>query len=100
MVQWLLRGLVVAVLRRVFLLLAAPAVFVIATPLILLRAGIRAARHEQRFKFAIADGFGSVWDARVAAFMWPFYSDMDRLETARRQSSNQPLQPTAGRSDE
>jgi hypothetical protein len=93
--QLFLRGLVLAVLRRVFVVLAAPVVFIIATPLILLRACVLSARHAQKYKFAAADGFGSVWDRLVAAFMWPFYSDMDRLEVARRQSSNQPLQPTA-----
>ena len=40
------------------------------------------------------------WDGLVAAFMWPFYSDMDRLEAARRRSSNQSLEPTAGRRDD
>ena len=46
MLDWLLRGFVVAVLRRLFVVAAAPAVFVIATPFILLRACIfeRAAR--------------------------------------------------------
>jgi hypothetical protein len=35
----------------------------------------------------------------VVAFMWPFYSDMDRIEAARRRSSNQSREPTAGRGD-
>ena len=99
MLDWLLRGLVVAVLRRVFVVLAAPVVFVISTPFILLRACVLSARHEETFKFALLDGFGSVWDGLVAAFMWPFYSDMDRIEAARRRASNQSLEPTAGRRD-
>ena len=97
MLQWLLRGLVVAVLRRVFVVIAAPAVFIIAAPVILVRACILSARYQQKFRFAMLDGFGSVWDALIVAFMWPFYSDMDRLEAARRRSSNQSLQPTASR---
>ena len=99
MLDWLLRGFVVAVLRRLFVVAAAPAVFVIATPFILLRACILSARHEERFKFAALDGFASVWDGLVAAFMWPFYSDMDRLEAARRRSSNQPLAVATTRFD-
>jgi hypothetical protein len=98
--QLILRGLVVAVLRRVFVLIAAPFVLLIATPIIFLRASILASRKQEKFKFALLDGYGSLWEFLVAAFMWPFYSDMDRLEAARRQSSNQSLQPTAGRSDE
>ena len=89
MLDWLLRSLVVAVFRRLFVVAAGPAVFVIATPFILLRACILSARHEERFKFAALDGFASVWDGLVVAFMWPFYSDIDKLGAARRQSSNQ-----------
>jgi succinate-acetate transporter protein len=96
MLDWLLRGLVVAVLRRVFVVLAAPVVFVIAMPFILLRACVLSARHEETFKCAVLDAFGSVWDGLVAAFMWPCYGEMDRIEAARRQSSNQSLDPTAG----
>jgi len=87
--QLILRGLVVSVLRRAFVILAAPAVLIIATPIIFLRAWILAARKQDEFKFAVSDGYGSVWDGLVAAFMWPFYSDMDRIEAARRRSSNQ-----------
>jgi len=97
MFQWLLRGLVVGVIRRLVVIAITPFVFLIATPFIFLRACILSARNEQRFKFAALDGYGSVWDALVAAFLWPFYSDMDRLESARRQSSNKVLQPTADR---
>jgi hypothetical protein len=98
--QLILRGLVVAVLRRVFVLIAVPFVLVIATPIIFLRASILASRRQEKFKFAVLDGYGSVLEFLVAAFMWPFYSEMGRLEAARRQSSNKSLQPTAGRSDE
>ena len=86
--QLILRGLVVSVLRRVFVIGALPFVVVIATPIILVRACVLAARKQQRFKFAVLDGYGSVWDGLVAAFMWPFYSDMDRIEAARRRASN------------
>jgi hypothetical protein len=99
MLQWLLRGLVVAVLRRLFVIGAAPFVLLIATPIIFVRASVLASWKQQRFKFAVFDGYGAVWDGLVAAFMWPFYSDMDRLEAARRRSSNQSLEPTAGRRD-
>jgi hypothetical protein len=34
------------------------------------------------------DAYGCVWDSLVAAFMWPFYSDIDRIESARRRGSN------------
>jgi hypothetical protein len=100
MLDWLLRGLVVAVLRRLFVVAAAPAVFIIATPVILLRAFVCSARHEEEFKFAVLDGYAAVWDGLVAAFMWPFYSDTDRLEAARRRASNQSLEPTSGRRTE
>jgi hypothetical protein len=72
MLDWLLRGLVVAVLRRLFVVAAAPGVFIIATPVILLRAFVCSARHEEEFKFAGLDGYAAVWDGLVAAFMWRF----------------------------
>jgi len=97
MFQWLLRGLVVGVIRRLVVVAITPFVLLIATPFILLRARILSARKKEKFKFAVLDGYGSVWDALVAAFLWPFYSDIDRLEAARRQSSNKALQPTADR---
>ena len=100
MLQWFLRGLVVAVLRRLFVVVAAPFVVVIATPIIFVWASVLAARKQQRFKFAVLDGYSAVWDGLIAAFMWPFYSDMDRLEAARRRSSNQSLESTAGRRTE
>jgi hypothetical protein len=100
MLDWLLRSLVVGVFRRLFVVAAGPAVFVIATPFILLRACILSARHEETFKFAVLDGYAAVWDGLVAAFMWPFYSDTDKLEAARRRASNQSPEPTAGRSDD
>jgi hypothetical protein len=99
MLQWLLRGLVVAVFRRLFVVGAAPLVLLIATPIIFVRACVLAARKRQRFKFAVLDGYDSVWEGLVVAFMWPFYSDMDRIEAARRRSSNQSREPTAGRGD-
>ena len=98
--QLILRGLVVAVLRRVFVVIAAPFVLLIATPIIFLRASICAVRKQEKFKFAVLNGYGSVWEFIVAAFMFPFYSDMDRIEAARRKACNQALQPTAGRSDD
>ena len=100
MLDWLLRSLVVSIFRLVFVVAAAPVVLIIATPFIFLRAWLLSARKAERFKFALQDGYGSVWVGLVAAFMWPFYSDIDRLGAARRRSSNQSLQPTAGRSDE
>jgi hypothetical protein len=98
--QLILRGLVVAVLRRVFVVIAVPFVVLIATAIIFFRASILAGRKQQKFRFAVLDGYNSVWEFLVAAFMWPFYSDMNRIEAARRRSSNQSLQPTTGRSDE
>ena len=98
--QLFLRGFVLAVLRRVFVILAAPVLFIIATPFILLRACVLSARHAQKFRFAAADGYGSVWDGLAAGFGWPFSSDMDTIEAARRRSSNQSLEPTAGRRTE
>jgi len=100
MLQWLLRGLVVAVFRRLFVVGAAPFVLLIATPIIFVRASVLAGRKQQKFKFAVLDGYAAVWDGLVAAFMWPFYSDMDRLEAVRRRSSNQSIEPTAGRRNE
>ena len=99
MLQWLLRGLVVAVFRRLFVVGAAPFVLLIATPIIFVRACVLAARKRQRFKFAVLDGYDSVWEGLVVAFMWPFYSDMDRIEAARRRSSNHSVEPTAGPSN-
>ena len=98
--QLILRGLVVAVLRRVFVVIAAPFILLIATPIIFVRASVLAGRRRQRFKFGVLDGYGSVWEFIVAAFMFPFYSDMDRIEAARPKSSNQALQSTTGRSDD
>ena len=100
MLHWLLRSLVVSVIRCLFVVAAIPVVLVVATPFILLRAWLLRARKAERFKFAVQDGYGSVWEGLVAAFTWPFYSDIDRLAAARRRSSNQSLQPTAGRSDD
>jgi succinate-acetate transporter protein len=94
MFQWLLRALVVGVIRRLVVITITPLVLLIATPFIFLRACILSARNKQRFKFTVLDGYGSVWDALVAAFLWPFFRDMDRLESARRQSSNKALQPS------
>ncbi len=98
--QMLLRGLVFGILRRLFVILCTPVILLLATPIIFVRASVLAIRKQQRFKFAVLDGYGAVWDDLVAAFMWPFYSDMDRLEAARRLSSNQSLEPTAGRRDD
>ena len=100
MLQWLFRGLVVGIIRRLFVIGITPVVLLVATPFILLRAWILALREEERFRFAVLDGYGSAWDSLVAAFMWPFYSDIDRIESARRQASNQSLEPTAGRRDD
>jgi hypothetical protein len=100
MLELILRWLVLGLLQCVFVIAAAPFILVIATPIILVRAWILAARNQQRFKFAVLDGYDSVWDGLVAAFMWPFYSDIDRIETARRRSSNQTLEPTADRRTE
>jgi hypothetical protein len=88
MLEWFLRGLVLSVLRRLFVVAAAPIVLLVATPFIFLRAWILALRNKESFKFAVMDGYASVWDSLVAAFMWPFYSDIDRIESARRRSSN------------
>jgi hypothetical protein len=49
----------------------------------------------RRFNFAVLDGYGLVWGSLIAAFTWPFYTDLDALERTRRQSCNQALQPTA-----
>jgi hypothetical protein len=97
--QLIVRGLVVAVLRRIFVVIAAPFVVIVATPIIFLRASILARRKEQNFKFALLDGYDSVWELLVVAFMWPFYGDMDRIEAARRRSSNQIAGGNASRGD-
>jgi hypothetical protein len=59
-------------LHPLFVIAAAPFVLLIATPIILIRAWILAARKLQRFKFAVTDGYRSVWDGLVAAFLCPF----------------------------
>ena|SRR5262252_7377457 len=97
--QMLLRGLVFGILRRLFVILCTPVVLLAATPIIFVRASVLAIRKQQRFKFAVHDGHGAVWDGLVAAFMWPLHSDIDRLEAARRRSSNQSLESTADRRD-
>jgi hypothetical protein len=84
-------------LHPLFVIAAAPFVLLIATPIILIRAWILAARKLQRFKFAVTDGYGSVLDGLVAAFLCLFYSDINGLEAARRESSDEAVQPTAGR---
>ena len=96
--QLIVRGLVVAVLRRIFVVIAAPFVVIVATPIIFVRASILARRKEQNFKFALLDGYDSVRELLVVAFMWPFY-DMDRIEAARRRSSNQIAGGNASRGD-
>jgi hypothetical protein len=88
MLQWLLRGLVVSVFRSLFVVAAAPIILLVVTPFIFLRAWILALRNKESFRFAVMDAYGCVWDSLVAAFMWPFYSDIDRIESARRRGSN------------
>jgi hypothetical protein len=94
--QLILRGVAVGVLRRVFVVIAAPFVVLIVSPVIFLRASILAGRSQQKFKFAVLDGYDSVWEFIVTAFIFPLYSDIDRTEAARRKASNESLQPTAG----
>ena len=99
MLQWILRLVFVGILRHVVILVLLPVALIASTPFILLRAGIVARRGAQFFRAAVAEGYASVWDALMRAFTWPFITDSDRLESMRRQSSNQAMQPTAGRSD-
>jgi hypothetical protein len=89
MFQWLLRGLVFGVFRRLLVILLMPVVLIIATPFILLRAGVLAVRRKQRFKFAVSDGYGSVWDALISAFTWMVYTDVDRLDRIHRELANE-----------
>ena len=97
--QMLLRGLVFGVIRRVFVIISAPVVLLIAAPIILVRATILASRGRERFRFAVGDAFDSVWHALVIAFAWPYYSELDTLQRMHAKSSNQALQPTAGRDE-
>ena len=99
MLQWLLRWLFVAVLRHVVILLLLPVALFVSTPFIVLRAAFLARGKKQRFREAVGEGYFCVWDPLMRALTWPFVTDPDRLESMRRQSSNQAMQPTAGRSD-
>jgi hypothetical protein len=97
--QWLLRVVFMGLLQLLLLVIVAPLALLVATPLILLRAWFLAARKRQRFRFAVADAYDSVWHAVFLGFTWPLYSELDTLERIHRKSSNQTLQPTAGRSE-
>jgi hypothetical protein len=97
--QMFLRGLVFGVLRRIFVILSTPVVVIAATPIILIRAAILAARKHQTFRFAVLDAYDSVWHALFLGFAWPYYSELDTLERMHRKSSNQTLEPTAGREE-
>ena len=88
MFQWLLRGLVSGIFRRLLIILLMPIALIVATPFILLRAGFLAFRSKQKFKYAALDGYGSVWDALIGAFTWMVYTDVDRLDRIHREFAN------------
>ena len=89
MFQWLLRGLVLGIFRRLLIILLMPIALIVATPFILLRAGFLALRSKQNFKYAALDGYGAVWDALIGAFTWMVYTDVDRLDRIHREFTNQ-----------
>jgi hypothetical protein len=95
--QMLLRGFVFGILRRLIIILSTPVVLLIATPIILVRATILASCSRQRFRFAVGDGFRSVWHGLFVTVAWPYYSELDTLQQMHANSSNQALQPTADR---
>ena len=99
MLQWILRVLLLVVLRHVLVLVLLPVALIVSTPFILVRALLRSHRQEQTFRVVVSDSYSSVWDGFIAAFTWPFVTDADRLQSMRRQSSNQAMQRTADRSD-
>jgi len=50
------------VVQRVFVwLVVVPLLLIAATPIILVRGWILAARKRQRFRYAVADGYDAVW---------------------------------------
>ena len=56
------RGIVGYVLSLVWRLFFVPAALIIATPVVLIRAWILAVRRRQRFRYAVSDGYSSVWE--------------------------------------
>ena len=80
LLSWLARW----ILPRLCFLLLIPVLLLVATPFIIALAGFRSCRGQQRFGFAALDGYGAVWDSCLAALVWPFYTDLDRLERKRR----------------
>jgi hypothetical protein len=68
----ILEGCVVAVLRWLIVIVLTPVVLLVATPFIFTRAWFLAARGEQRFRFALEDGYESVWYYTTGAFIRRF----------------------------
>ena len=55
-----LRGLVIAAMTFFWRVILFPAVLIVGTPFVLLRAGGLALRRRQKFRYAIADGYGGL----------------------------------------
>jgi hypothetical protein len=68
MIQFILFDLAKVLQRIVVLLIALPVLALVATPTILIRASLLAARKRQRFRFATVDGYDALWNVWLAAF--------------------------------
>jgi hypothetical protein len=70
--QLLFRVLVVRFLGLLWIIVLFPAVLVILTPIIILRAVFVAWRHGQRFRFALADAYTEMWDGfcQIVGFLF------------------------------
>jgi hypothetical protein len=66
----LIEGFVSYVLRWMVLILLTPIVLFLATPVIPIRAHLLASRGEQRFKFAVQDGYSAKWDRLCTTVTW------------------------------
>ena len=66
--QFLLFGLAKALQRFVIWLIAFPAIMIVSTPVILIRACVLAGRKRQEFRYAVADGYDSLWSLWVRVF--------------------------------
>ena len=70
--QLLFRFLIARLLGLLWLTVLVPALFIILTPVIFLRALFVAWRHNLRFRVALADGYADIWQGfrQVVGFLF------------------------------
>lgn len=72
--QILLFAIAKIVQRLLLWLIALPVLVIVSTPIILARGWVLAARKQQKFRYAVADGYEALW-----SFWWPRLPDSSKL---------------------